>query len=71
MLLCSALTGCELIADFDRSKIPDDSRGRDAGEDAAAPGRDASTVDDGGTDAAPPDDEDAGDDDAGRDDDAG
>jgi hypothetical protein len=74
LLLCSALTGCELIADFDRSKIPDDSPGLDGGDDAgddAAADRDASTVpEDGGPDAAPPD-EDAGDDDAGSDDDAG
>jgi hypothetical protein len=49
VLLCSALTGCELIADFDRSKIPEEeSPAPDAGfelEDAAVP---------------PPEDEDAG-----------
>ena len=32
VLLCSALTGCELIADFDRDKIPqEEGRGPDGG----------------------------------------
>ena len=65
MLLCSALIGCELVADFDRSKIPDDRPGRDAGGE-----RDGSTPPvDAGRDAAS---DDAGpDEDAGSDDDAG
>jgi hypothetical protein len=55
-LLCSALVGCELIADFDRSKIPDVAPGADAGMDAARPQ----------PDAGPEPDEDAGaEDDAG------
>jgi hypothetical protein len=63
-LLCFALSGCELIADFDRSKIPDERPDSDASmdEDAAAPDSavdgDASIDEDAG-----PDDE--GDEDAG------
>lgn len=61
--LCGLLSGCELIADFDRSKIP-----RDAGMSTpdAGPGPapdaavDASVEDDAGAE------DDAGDDDAGQ-----
>ena len=65
-LLCSTLMGCELIADFDRSKIPDDHPGRDGGglQDAAVfDAVDASAVDDAGPD--PEEDAGGGDDDAG------
>ena len=59
MLICSALAGCELVANFDRGKIPqahpdagkhDAGPTRDAGTaaDAAAPA-DAAALDDGGS----------------------
>jgi hypothetical protein len=58
-LLCFALAGCELVANFDRSKIPQahaDAGKHDAGSkvDAgtaadAAPPADAETLDDGGS----------------------
>lgn len=64
ILLCAAACGCELIADFDRSKIPDEP-----GPDAGAMG-DAAAQPDAGGDSGP--DEDAGmDEDAGADEDAG
>lgn len=64
---CALLSGCELVADFDRSKIPR----ADAG---SGPG-DGSVPDDGSIIDPPPPDEDSGsdelDDDAGSDEDAG
>ena len=69
MLSCSLLAGCELIADFDRSKIPDEGEGRDSGFiDAAPPPGDAAT-DSGAPDAIAPDA--APGEDAGSEDDAG
>jgi hypothetical protein len=64
-LLCFALMGCELIADFDRSKIPDERPGSDGGgdEDAAAP--DGAVDEDAAIDAGEDDDAGASDDDAG------
>jgi len=63
MLSCSVLAGCELIADFDRSKIPE-APDRDAGFlDAAPPPGDAAS-DTGAPDATETED-------AGSDDDAG
>lgn len=64
ILLCLAVSGCELIADFDRSKIPERPAG-DAGTmgDAAARPPDAGRADAGTQDAST--DEDAGEDDAG------
>jgi hypothetical protein len=69
-LLCFVLAGCELIADFDRSKIPDEPPAGDSGigedEDAAEPdsavGGDASSEEDAspGDEDAGPGDEDAG-----------
>ena len=59
MLVCSTLAGCELVANFDRGKIPQahpDAGKRDAGPkgDAgmpsdAAPPTDAEALDDGGS----------------------
>jgi hypothetical protein len=69
LLLCSSLIGCELIADFDRSKIPSndvptiDAGDLDASTDAAL---DAEVADDGGSDID--DSGQAGGDDAGDDD---
>jgi hypothetical protein len=65
MLLCIAATGCELIADFDRSKIPDERPGMDAGgdEDAAVPDSSVdedATIDAGADEDAGSSDEDAG-----------
>jgi hypothetical protein len=47
MLLCFALAGCELVANFDRGKIP--AAHLDAGTHDAGPKRDAGSV----ADAAP------------------
>jgi hypothetical protein len=70
MSLCFALTGCELIADFDRSKIPDERPGADGGDEDAAVDDDAAvmdgavdedaTIDAGEDDDAGPGDEDGG-----------
>ncbi|MFI5307656.1 MAG: hypothetical protein ACHQ53_09905 [Polyangiales bacterium] len=51
--LCCALYGCELVANFDRSKIPTahpDAGAHDAGRDAAA--NDAAASDGAASDAA-------------------
>jgi len=58
MLLCVAVTGCELIADFDRSKIPDDRPRMDASTDEDAAVSDSAVDDDAAVDAG--EDEDAG-----------
>jgi hypothetical protein len=64
LAMCALLSGCELVADFDRSKIE-----QDAGAGPRADGAvDAATTDDAATadeDATAPDE------DSGRDDDAG
>jgi hypothetical protein len=59
------LLGCELVADFDRSKIP--RMRADGGLDASAPEEDASTSDDSAVQDPPVDDDDAGDPDADND----
>ena len=75
LVLSVLLGGCELVADFDRDKIPSErpDAGPDAGTvpdeptdppDAAMPGGPV----DASTDEPDPDDVDAGDDDAGDDD---
>jgi hypothetical protein len=64
MSLCFALMGCELIADFDRSKIPDERPGADGGdEDAAAV--DGAVDEDATVDAGEDDDAGASDEDGG------
>ena len=51
---CALLSGCELVADFDRSKIVTDA-GPEPTTDSSTPEEDSSVI--------PPDDEDAGDED--------
>ena len=45
LVLCALLSGCELVADFDRSKIVTDA-GPEPGTDGATPMEDAATTDD-------------------------
>ncbi|MDD9933594.1 MAG: hypothetical protein OXT09_08325 [Myxococcales bacterium] len=74
LLLVAGLSGCELVADFDRDKIPvdrpDGGGAMDASmEDAAAPPEeDAAAPEDAGNGSDDPIDSDAGDDDAGNED---
>ncbi len=73
LLLVAGLSGCELVADFDRDKIPvdrpDGGAPMDASmEDAAAPAEDAAAPEDAGNGSDEPMDSDAGDDDAGNED---
>lgn len=70
-LLCFALVGCELIADFDRSKIPDERPRNDGGADEDASVTDSAVGEDATIDAGEGD-ADAGEGDAGEgDEDAG
>lgn len=59
-VLCALLSGCELVADFDRSKIENDA-GPQPQTDGAVTMPDAATTDD----AATPDEDSGSDDDAG------
>ncbi len=65
MLLCIAVTGCELIADFDRSKIPDDRPRMDASSNEDAAVSDSAVDEDAAVDAGEDEDAGATDEDAG------